>query len=279
MSERFRQFQALFPEEACLAALMRLRHGGTNMNCPACGRPAQFEPRPKLRGFACQHCNYMIHPATGTPLESRRTPLQLWLYALKTLSEQSGKAAVSAIARDAGVPQVTARRLVDDLTALAGRGDAGWLEKLRSLVTGKPEAAPASATAAPSPPPPSPAPAPGPAAAVRKATVEPPPRPVPVRPASASPAPPPAAAAPAAPRTSPAKPADTVGSPNAPQRKAASGRKAIAAVVAGAACVTAAVLGLAYARLQQQDRPEPERGIEIAAVEAPGLKDARPGRR
>ena len=75
MSERFRQFQALFPEEACLAALMRLRRGGTSMNCPACGRPAQFEPRPKQRGFACQHCNYMIHPAEGTPLESRRTSL------------------------------------------------------------------------------------------------------------------------------------------------------------------------------------------------------------
>ena len=87
MSERFRQFQALFPEEACLAALMRLRHGGTSMSCPACGRPAQFEPRPKLRGFACQHCNYMIHPAAGTPLESRRTPLQLWFFALKTVTE------------------------------------------------------------------------------------------------------------------------------------------------------------------------------------------------
>ena len=60
MSERFRQFQALFPEEACLAALMRLRHGGTSMSCPACGRPAQFEPRPKLRGFACQHLS-LIH--------------------------------------------------------------------------------------------------------------------------------------------------------------------------------------------------------------------------
>lgn len=273
MSERFRQFQALFPEEACLAALMRLRHGGTSMTCPACGRPAQFEPRPKLRGFACQHCHYMIHPAAGTPLESRRTPLQLWFYALKTLSEQSGKAAVSAIARDAGVPQLTAQRLADDLTALAGRGDAGWSEKLRSLVTGKPEVACAPAALALAVPSSPSAPAPGPFAAVRKVIVEPP-RPVPVRPASASPPLPPVAAAPTAPRASLAKPADTIGSPDAPQRKAASGRKAIAAVVAGAACVTAAVLGLAYARLQQQDRPEPERGIEIAAIEAPALKDA-----
>ncbi|MGX1742545.1 transglycosylase SLT domain-containing protein [Bosea sp. NPDC055353] len=275
MSERFRQFQALFPEEACLAALMRLRHGGTSMACPACGRPAQFEPRPKLRGFACQHCNYMIHPAAGTPLESRRTPLQFWFYALKAVSEQPGKAAVSAIAREASVPQVTAQRLADDLAALASRGDAGWLEKLRSLVTGKPEAVAAPVAASPSPP--RPALAPVASAAVRSPVPEPP-RAAPARPVAAasgrSPAPPPAAAPPAPPRAPSATLAEVAEPPGARPKKASSGRKAIAAVAAGAACVTAAVLGLAYARLQQQERPEPERGIEIAAVEAPSLKAA-----
>jgi soluble lytic murein transglycosylase-like protein len=84
----------------------------------------------------------------------------------------------------------------------------------------------------------------------------------------------PAAAPQAAPRTASAKP-EAAAEPSDPQpKKASSGRKAIAAVAAGVACVVAAVLGLAYARLQQQERPEPERGIEIAAVEAPALKDA-----
>lgn len=275
MSERFRQFQALFPEEDCLAALMRLRHGGTSMTCPACGRPAQFEPRPKLRGFACQHCNYMIHPAAGTPLESRRTPLQLWFYALKLVSEQPGKAAVSAIAREASVPQVMAQRLLDDLATLAGKGDAGWLEKLRSLVTGKPEAVAAPMAAGPGPPRPAPAPvAPVP---VRQPLPEPP-RLAPARPVVAAlapvSAPPPVAAPPAPPRDPSAKPAEAAERPDARPKKAASGRKAIAAVAAGVACLVAAVLGLAYARLQQQERPQPERGIEIAAVEAPALKDA-----
>lgn len=270
MSERFRQFQALFPEEACLAALMRLRHGGTSMSCPACGRPAQFEPRPKLRGFACQHCHYMIHPAAGTPLESRRTPLQLWFYALKTMSEQSGKAAAGMIARDSDVPQMTAQRLVDDLTTLAGRGDAGWLEKLRNLVTGKPEAVAAPVVA--SPPPPRPPPAPVAPAPVRQPVPEPS-RSAPAK-AVAAAAAPPAVAPPQVSRTSSAKPAQTADTPDARPKRASSGRKAIAAVAAGVACVAAAVLGLAYARLQQQERPEPERGIEIAAVEAPALKDA-----
>lgn len=266
MSERFRQFQALFPEEACLAALMRLRHGGTRMSCPACGRPAQFEPRPKLRGFACQHCNYMIHPAARTPLESRRTPLQLWFYALKMVSEQSGKVAVSAIAREASVPQVMAQRLVDDLTTLAGRGDAAWLETLRNLLTGRSEAVAVPVVPGPSPPPSPPAPTPSASAPVRRDAMAPP-RPVPA-PESSS------ASPPTARRTPAAKPVEMTAAPDARPKKAASGRKAIAAVAAGVACVVAAVLGLAYARLQQQERPEPERGVEAAAVEAPALKDA-----
>lgn len=272
MSERFRQFQALFPEEACLAALMRLRHDGTSMVCPACGRPAQFEPRPKLRGFACQHCHYMIHPAAGTPLESRRTPLQLWFYALKAVSEQPGKAAVNAIAREASVPQVTAQRLVDDLTTLAGRGDAGWLEKLQNLVTGKSEGVAVPAVPGPSPPPSPPAPRPSASAPVRREAMTPP-RPVP---APVAPAPDPSSASPpvAAPRTPAAKPVGTIAAPDARPKKTTSGHKAIAAVAAGVACVAAAVLGLAYARLQQQERPEPEREIEIAAAKAPALKDA-----
>ncbi len=275
MSERFRQFQALFPEEACLAALMRLRHGGTSMNCPACGRPAQFESRPKLRGFACQHCHYMIHPAAGTPLEGRRTPLQLWFYALKTVSEQSGKGAVGMIAREASVPQLTAQRLVDDLTALAGRGDPGWLEMLRSLVTGKPEAVAAPVAASPSPPRPAVAPvAPPP---VRQRIPEPP-RSAPARPVATAPVPSPASSAAAAPlaspRVSPTKPAEATEPPDARPKKASSGRSAIAAVAAGVACVAAAVLGLAYARLQQRDEPTSEQRSEVAAVEAPALKDA-----
>ncbi|WP_262333330.1 transglycosylase SLT domain-containing protein [Bosea sp. BH3] len=274
MSERFRQFQALFPEEACLAALMRLRHGGTSMACPACGRPATFEPRPKLRGFACNHCNYLIHPAAGTPLESRRTPLQLWFFALKTMAERPDKGSVVKIAREAGVPQLTAQRLFDELTALGTKGDAGWFAGLRRLVTGEaePSALPAEEKPAPRPaPPPPPAPKAAPVAPAPPRAAAPPPKavaPVVAKPAAAQVAP---AAAPAAVDKATAEPAGKA----APPRKASSGRLVIAGVVAGVTCVAAAVLGLAYARLQQQDRPAPpEGGEEVAGLEAPALKDA-----
>lgn len=263
MSERFRQFQALFPEEACLAALMRLRHGGTAMACPACGRAAQFQPRAKLRGFGCNHCNYMIYPAAGTPLESRRTPLQLWFFALRLMVDQPGKATVSALTREAGLPQLTAQRLVDELTAFAGRADAGWLPALRRLVTGERDAAAEAAQ-------------PAEGARVRSEARQPV---SPLPQSSAAPAPRPAAAAPPASKPSaaaaPASVAKAVaGEAAAPPKQVASGRMAIAAVAAGVACVAAAVLGLAYARLQQQDRPATEQAEDVATGDIPALKDA-----
>ena len=131
MSERFKQFQAVFPEEACLNALMRARHGGSGMTCPACSRPSTFEPRPKLRAFSCGHCNYMIQPGAGTALDNRRTPLQLWFFALKLIAEQGAKAATGLIEREAKVPAITARRLVDefDIDTRPGEGTAVSVRK------------------------------------------------------------------------------------------------------------------------------------------------------
>jgi len=270
MSERFRQFQALFPEEACLAELMRLRHGGMIMACPACGRGASFEMRLRLRGFACNHCHYMIHPAAGTPMESRRTPLQLWFFALKTVAEQPGKGAAAMIAREAGVPQLTAQRLVDELSALGERSDAAWFVNLcRSLGNGagSPGSQPARARP-PEPQPMTPADKVGSGKAAAGPTVQLPP--APRHPASAA-----GSSAPSA-KSFGSSGAEPVRAPA--RRKGLSRGVAIAAVGGGIACIAAAVLGLAYARLQQQERPMSSTSEDVAATDAPALKDgpARP---
>ncbi|QEL21299.1 hypothetical protein FQV39_00975 [Bosea sp. F3-2] len=269
MSERFRQFQALFSEEACLAELMRLRHGGTIMACPACGRGASFEMRPKLRGFACNHCHYMIHPAAGTPMESRRTPLQVWFFALKTVTEQPGKGAAAAVAREANVPQMTAQRLVDELSALSERSDAAWFVNLRRSV-GNGAGSPTGELVHDQPS------APQAIAPLGKADSAEAAGPV----AKAQPS----VSAPASAVGSPAlavkKPASHAEEPvQAPApRKGLSRGVAIAAVGGGIACVAAAVLGLAYARLQQQERPMSSPSEDVASTDAPALKDgpARP---
>ena len=254
MSERFRQFQAQFPEEACLAALMRLRHGGTIMACPACGRAASFQPRLKLRGFACNHCRYMIHPAAGTAFESRRTPLQLWFFALRMLSEQPGRGAVAAIAREAGVPQLAAQRLVTELTALDRHGE-GWFTELRRLVaagTSAPQAVPDAASVGGAP-----AAAGAPVQCARDN---------PARSAAQS-----MAEAQISAATGTASP---VAAGNAPPNRWMSGRSAIVGVGVVVSGIAAAVLGLAYNRLQQQERPQRELAELSADSATPVLKDA-----
>lgn len=235
MSQRFKQFQAVFPEEACLDALMRARHGGSSMTCPACGRPSTFEPRPKLRAFSCGHCNYMIQPGAGTPLDNRRTPLQLWFFTLKLIAEQGARAATGLVEREARVPAITARRLVDDLVALEAQG-LDWFAVLHRRLAGE--------------------------------------RAVPVPPAGAKASEKARAAKAGSDRAAKADAKPTL--PAFGQGPAAaqglSGRMKMIGLAAGIACVAAAVLGIAMAKLRQEETPpDPEM---VAILAAPALQMA-----
>ncbi|WP_291645559.1 transglycosylase SLT domain-containing protein [Bosea sp. (in: a-proteobacteria)] len=134
MSQRFKQFQAAFREDACLEAMMQASRGGINIACPACGRVSAFVPRLKLRAYACGHCNFLVSPCAGTPLESRRTSLQLWFFAIRLLAEQGPKAAAT-LEREAGISSEQARRMVGELEAAAKDG-AGWFAAAHKAVAG-----------------------------------------------------------------------------------------------------------------------------------------------
>lgn len=153
MSQRFKQFQAAFREDACLELLMRAREGGVSITCTACGRVSAFVPRPKLRAYACSHCSYLVYPCAGTPLESRRTALSLWFFAIKLLTEQGAKQAIAALAREADVSPMAARRMVDTLTVAAersgGRGPS-WLDAVKARVVDKPSPQAPGSRSAPS---------------------------------------------------------------------------------------------------------------------------------
>jgi hypothetical protein len=250
MSERFKQFQAVFPEEACLAALMRARHGGAGVTCAACGRTSLFEQRPKLRAYCCGHCHYMVYPAAGTPLENRRTALQSWFFAIKVMAETGGKGAAGVIEREAKVPSLTARRLADELAALAapsaGREPA-WFETLRRSVTGETASAPeprASKAAV----------APAGAAVPREASERSRPSAPPTDRAAVQAAP--GARHQTAPAVAPGL----------------SGRMMLIGLAGGVACIAIAVLGIAMAKLRQEEpAPDPEM---VAIIEAPSLQAA-----
>lgn len=145
MSDRYTQFGAAFPEEACLDLMMRARHGGGRLTCSACNRVATFVPRPKLRAAVCEHCSFALYPCAGTPFERRRTALQLWFYALRLVAERGEAAAAAAIGRDTAVPSATARRMAAETAALIAAAP-DWLAPLRAaILPAAPPAAPASA--------------------------------------------------------------------------------------------------------------------------------------
>ena len=72
----FYQFQNLFPDDnACLEHLLKVRHGGHEFHCPACGALAKFYRVKRERAYVCQHCKHFVFPCVETPMEKSRTPL------------------------------------------------------------------------------------------------------------------------------------------------------------------------------------------------------------
>lgn len=137
MSQRFKQFQAAFQEDACLETIMRAQRGGATLACPACGKTSAFAPRVKLRAYACPHCNFLVSPCQGTPLESRRISLQLWFFALKALTEQGARSAATTLEREADVPAQQARRMIAELQETAKDGKPpDWLVLAQKAVAG-----------------------------------------------------------------------------------------------------------------------------------------------
>ena len=81
----FKQFQAEYPNDAaCLAKLMAINFGGTEITCPGCDvERAKFHPMTKRRAYACQECGHHICPATGTIFHKSRTDLTKWFFGMK----------------------------------------------------------------------------------------------------------------------------------------------------------------------------------------------------
>ena len=79
----FYQFQKQFPDdEACLRHIMKVRYGGTEIDCPKCGEHGRFYRMTRERAFVCQNCKYQLHPTVGTPMHRTHLPLHKWFYAM-----------------------------------------------------------------------------------------------------------------------------------------------------------------------------------------------------
>ena len=112
----FKQFQQEYPDDAsCLAKLMEINYGGTEIKCPACKQQASFHPMSKRRAYACQDCGHHIYPCAGTIFHKSPTPLTKWFFAMYLFtSTRHGVAPISQCAR-AGCNRARAARGRPDL--------------------------------------------------------------------------------------------------------------------------------------------------------------------
>jgi transposase len=120
----FKQFQAMYPDDAaCLAKLMEVNFGGTEIICPGCGVDTKFHPLSKRRAYVCQHCGHHVYPAAGTIFHKSPTNLTKWFFAMYLMTSTRHGVAAKEIERQIGVTYKCAWRMCDELRKLMASAD------------------------------------------------------------------------------------------------------------------------------------------------------------
>ena len=106
------EFQREFPnDDICLKKIMLSRYGGTELDCPSCGKHSKFYRLKRDRAYLCQHCKYHIYPCVGTPMERSHTPLHKWFYAMHLFAASRNGVSAKELERQLGVSYETAWRM------------------------------------------------------------------------------------------------------------------------------------------------------------------------
>ena len=106
------QFQKQFPDsDACLAHMMVIRYGGTQLQCPKCERHSKYHRLSGQLAYSCQHCGHHIHPCAGTFMHRTHTPLHKWFFAIYLFSTSRHGVAAKELERQLGVSYPTALRM------------------------------------------------------------------------------------------------------------------------------------------------------------------------
>ncbi len=139
----FKEFQTEYPDdEACLAKLMEINYGGTDIFCPACGVKTNFHMMHKRRAFACQECGHHVYPCANTIFHKSSTKLTVWFFAMYLLTSTRHGVAAKEIERQTGVTYKCAWRMCHELRKLMATADdtsplSGHVEIDETWVGGK----------------------------------------------------------------------------------------------------------------------------------------------
>ena len=117
-------FAADYPDDAaCLAAILRVQHGGRALFCPACLVKAKFHAMHHRRGFACQNCGHHFFPCAGTVFEKSSTPLTKWFRAMYLMTGTRRGVSAKELQRQLAVTYKTAWRIRSVLRHLMASAD------------------------------------------------------------------------------------------------------------------------------------------------------------
>ena len=120
----FYDFQKQFPDdEACLQHIMKCHYGGTELDCPKCGKHTKFHPMRKLRSYSCQNCGHHIYPCVGTPMERSRTPLHKWFLAMFLFCTSKHGVSAMELKDKLGVTYKCAWRMAHEIRKYMARVD------------------------------------------------------------------------------------------------------------------------------------------------------------
>jgi transposase len=138
----FKEFQAEYPDDnACLAKVMEILHGGSETHCTVCNRRTKFHPMSHRRAYACQECGHHIYPCAGTIFHKSSTKLTVWFFAMYLLTSTRHGVAAKEIERQTGVTYKCAWRICHELRKLMAAADysgplSGHVEADETLVGG-----------------------------------------------------------------------------------------------------------------------------------------------
>jgi transposase len=139
----FKQFQEEFPnDEACLAKLMEIRFGGSEITCPGCHKHTTFHPMHTRKAYACQDCGHHVYPCAGSIFHKSSTRLSHWFFAMYLMTSTRHGVAAKEVQRQIGVTYKTAWRICHELRKLMANGDhegplGGHVEIDETLVGGR----------------------------------------------------------------------------------------------------------------------------------------------
>src|ERR1700685_2427968 len=134
----FKQFQAEYPNDAaCLAKLMEINFGGTDIVCPGCKQRTAFHPMSKRRAFACQDCGHHVYPAAGTIFHKSRTNLTKWFFAMYLMTSTRHGVAAKEVERQIGVMCHELRKLMAATDHSIGGPLSGHVEIDETFVGGR----------------------------------------------------------------------------------------------------------------------------------------------